>query len=456
MKNKRRLWVVVGITVAALAVGFYFIANGKNDKLTYRFDKVDRGDIAVSISATGTLNADTTVQVGSQVSGRIARIYADFNSVVKRGQLLAQLDPTFLNAALNQSKAGVARARATLNQSERDYNRTRDLFAKNLVSQADMDAAITNLESAKASLQQAEASLEGADVNLRYATITSPINGVVISRAVDVGQTVAASLSAPTLFTIANDLKKMQVQANVDEADIGNVKVGQKVSFRVDSYPEDKFEGVVTQVRLAPVITQNVVNYTVIISVANPGLKLMPGMTATVSIEVDKRADVLRAPIQAIRFTPPDEPKESSVRAGEGEQTRMVREGTSTDSAKSESSWTRRERPSADSARGERMKRRRDRSMSDSSRGEFARKNPPGNVVRARAWIMEGGKPKAISIIRGLMNTQYVEVIGGELKEGDQVIIGVIGAQTATASGSQNNPFQPRMPGGGGGGRRGF
>jgi HlyD family secretion protein len=456
MKNKRRLWVVVGIAVAALAVGFYFITNGQNDKLSYRFEKVDRGDIVVSISATGTLNADTTVQVGSQVSGRIARIYVDFNSVVKRGQLLAQLDPTFLNAALNQSKAGVARARATLNQAERDYNRTKDLFAKNLVSQADMDAAITNLESAKAGLQQAEASLEGADVNLRYATITSPISGVVISRAVDVGQTVAASLSAPTLFTIANDLKKMQVQASVDEADIGNVKVGQKVQFRVDSYPEDKFEGAVTQVRLAPVITQNVVNYTVIISVSNPELKLMPGMTATVSIEVDKREDVLRAPIQAIRFTPPDAAKESSTRSAEGDRSKMMSERPQGDSSKGEGIWAGRGRSLPDSARGERVKKWRERRSSDSDQGERRSGSALKVTARAKVWMMKDGKPSAVSIVRGLMNTQYVEVVDGGLNEGAEVIIGTTGGQTTTASTAQNNPFQPRMPGGGGGGRRGF
>lgn len=419
--KKKKLWTIIAVVVALLATGFYFVTNGKDDKVTYRFDKVDRGDIVVSISATGTLNADTTVLVGSQVSGRIAKLYADFNSVVKRGQLLAQLDPTFLQAAVDQAKAGVSRSRATLNQAERDFNRTKDLFDKNLVSQADMDAALTNLESGKAGLQQTEAAFEGADVNLRYATITSPISGVVISRAVDVGQTVAASLSAPTLFTIANDLRKMQVQASVDEADIGNVKVGQKVTFRVDSYPDNQFEGVVSQVRLSPVITQNVVNYTVIISVGNPDLKLMPGMTATVSVEVDKREDVLRIPVQAIRFTPPDKPKEVAVR----DTTRMRAMG--------------------------------DRKPSDSSRAERRRRMGAG-ANRARVWLMENDELKSVPIIRGLMNTQYVEVVESPLKEGDQVIIGSIGGQTATASAAQNNPFQPRIQGGGGGGggRRGF
>ncbi len=419
--KKKKLWTIIAVVVALLATGFYFVTNGKDDKVTYRFDKVDRGDIVVSISATGTLNADTTVLVGSQVSGRIAKLYADFNSVVKRGQLLAQLDPTFLQAAVDQAKAGVSRSRATLNQAERDFNRTKDLFDKNLVSQADMDAALTSLESAKAGMQQSEAAFEGADVNLRYATITSPISGVVISRSVDVGQTVAASLSAPTLFTIANDLRKMQVQASVDEADIGNVKVSQRVTFRVDSYPENQFEGVVSQVRLSPVITQNVVNYTVIISVGNPDLKLMPGMTATVSIEVDKREDVLRIPVQAIRFTPPDEPKEVAVR----DTTRMRAMG--------------------------------DRKPSDSSRAERRRRMGAG-ANHARVWLMENDELKSVPIIRGLMNTQYVEVVESPLKEGDQVIIGSIGGQTATASAAQNNPFQPRIQGGGGGGggRRGF
>jgi HlyD family secretion protein len=455
--KRSNLWKILAGAVALIAVGFYFMAGGKGDKVTFRFDKVDRGDVVVSISATGTLNADTTVQVGSQVSGRIARILVDFNSVVRRGQLLAQLDPTFLDAALNQAKAGVARAQATLNQAERDHARTRDLFAKNLISQADMDAAITNLESAKAGLQQAQATLEGADVNLRYATITSPISGVVISRAVDVGQTVAASLSAPTLFTIANDLKKMQVQASVDEADIGNVKVGQHVTFRVDSYPEERFDGVVNQVRLSPTVTQNVVNYTVIIGVANPDLKLMPGMTATVSIEVDKREDVMRVPIQAIRFTPPDEPKDAGSRMGISERSNGKPEHGSSDSVRGER-ISRREDGGQNGDRAERMKRWRERAAKDSTGTMRSERKPSDGAVRATVWVMQDGKPKVVPIMRGIMNTQYVVVLDGGVKEGDQVIIGMTGGQTASASGGQNNPFQPRMPGGGGGGggRRGF
>ena len=418
MNKKQWLWIVVG-AVVVLGGGFLWMTNGGNDKVTYRFDKVDRGDIVLSISATGTLNADTTVQVGSQVSGRIAKLYADFNSVVKRGQLLAQLDPTFLDAAVAQAKAGVAKARAALNQADRDHARSKDLFVKDLISQADMDAVMANLESSKATLQQAQAGLDGAIVNLRYATITSPISGVVISRNVDVGQTVAASLSAPTLFSIANDLSKMQVQASVDEADIGGVKAGQKVTFRVDSYPDDMFRGIVSQVRLAPVVTQNVVNYTVVISVGNPDLKLMPGMTATVSIELDKREDVLRVPIQAIRFTPPDDAIESIA---------------------SDTVPTR--------ARGVRVP-----ADSSSVKCDRRQKRISGNSNRVRVWVLENGKPKPVPAMKGLMNTQYVEVLHSELKDGDQVIIGSLGGVVQTTQ--TTNPFQPqRMPGGGG--RRGL
>ncbi len=458
MNKKKKLWLIIVSIVAVLAVGFYVIANGRNDKVSYRFDKVDRGDVVVSISATGTLNALTTVQVGSQVSGTIAKLYADFNSRVKEGDLLAQLDPTFLQASVNEQRANVDRAKAQVNEAQRNFNRTTELFAKSLVSQADMDAATTSLESAKASLMQAQAALQRSEVNLRYATIRTPISGVVISRNVDVGQTVAASLQAPTLFSIANDLKKMQVQASVDEADIGNVKIGQHVSFRVDSYPEERFEGMVSQVRLAPVVTQNVVTYTVIIDVANPELKLMPGMTATVSIEVDKREDVLRLPVQAIRFTPPDEGKENGSRGTEGE--RSVREQSSSDTARAERAWGRRERTFPDSARGERMRMRRDHASSDSAQGERRWKRMPGPDIvgasRAKVWVLEDGKPTAKSILRGLMNTQYVEVIESELKEGSQVIVGTTGGLTQTSGPTGQNPFQPRMPGGGGGRSRGF
>ncbi|HVP06257.1 MAG TPA: efflux RND transporter periplasmic adaptor subunit, partial [Candidatus Acidoferrum sp.] len=304
--KKLRFWAIILGLVIVVVVAWYWFGSSANSKVVYRTDKVDRGTILVSITATGTLDADTTVDVGTQVSGTIAKLYADFNSVVKKGQLLAQLDPTFLQANVEQQQANVDRAQASVDDAQRTYKRTSDLFAKGLAAQSDLDAATTALQTNQAALRQAQAAMLGSKVNLQYATIYSPISGVVISRNVDVGQTVAASLSAPTLFQIANDLTKMQLQASIDEADIGSVKVGQHVTFRVDAYPDQDFVGSVRQVRLAPVTTQNVVTYNVIIDVSNPDLKLMPGMTATVTVEVDRRDDVVRVPLQALRFTPPN------------------------------------------------------------------------------------------------------------------------------------------------------
>ena len=414
MKKSNKIWLTAAVAVIVIGGGFYLVNSGKGDIPTYRVEKVDRGDLLVAISATGTLSADTTVLVGSQVSGRIAKLYADFNSTVKKGALLAQLDPTFLQAALDQAKAGVARAVATLNQAERDYNRTKDLFAKSLVASADMDAATASFESAKAGLQQAQAGLDGAEVNLRYATIYSPISGVVISRNVDVGQTVAASLSAPTLFEIANDLRKMQVQASVDEADIGNVKVGQDVTFRVDAYPLEEFKGTVRQIRLAPIVSQNVVTYNVIINTSNPNLKLMPGMTATVSIIVADKDDVLRVPLQATKFTPPDADRTQATR-GRGQR----------DSIKA----------------GGRQSRE---GLDDGQQGWGAK--------RMMVWVLEKGKPAPRMIRPGIQDARYVEVMESKLNEGDEVIIGLNSADPSSSR-QANNPFAPQMPGGRG--RRG-
>ncbi len=412
--KKSRIWILGSVSVVILVGGFYLITNNKSEAPTYRLEKVDRGDLSITISATGTLGADTTVLVGSQVSGRIAKLYADFNSVVKKGDLLAQIDPTFLQAALDQANAGVVRATATLNQAERDYRRTKDLFEKSLVSQADMDAVTTGLESARAGSQQAKAVFDGADVNLRYATVTSPISGIVISRNVDVGQTVAASLSAPTLFEIANSLRKMQVQASVDEADIGNVMVGQEVTFRVDAFPLDDFTGTVRQIRLAPVISQNVVTYNVIINATNPEMKLMPGMTANVSIVVAEREDVLRVPLQATKFTPPDADR-SQMTKGRGQR----------DSSKA-GGWQARE------------------GMESGGREMGGR--------RMIVWVLENGKPAPRMVKPGIQDSRFVEVQQSKLNEGEEVIVGMNTAE-GSAPATRQNPFAPQMPGGRG--RRG-
>jgi HlyD family secretion protein len=412
MKKIKKYWLVLAIIIIGGATAAYLYSRNSDSAATYRTDKIDRGDIVISISATGTLNALTTVLVGSEVSGTISKLYADFNSVVKEGDLLAQLDPTFLQASVDEQEANMERAQAQVNESERNYDRTKQLFEKAMVSQADMDAATTDMETARASLKQAAAALQRARVNRKYATIKAPISGVVISRDVDVGQTVAASFSAPTLFTIANDLSKMQLEASIDEADIGSVKVGQKVTFRVDAYPELEFAGQVSQVRLAPVISQNVVTYNVIIDVSNPDMKLMPGMTANLTIEVARKDNVLRAPVQAIRFSPPESaiPKSLEQKSG-GERTPENNMGGAPE--------------------GRRMK--------------------PGGAPdpnRVTLWVLRNGQLAPTRAIKGLQATRYVELVETELKEGDEVIIGSNGNQTASSDSRSRMPFM-MGPGGG-------
>jgi len=283
--------------------------------------KVSRGDVVQGIVATGRLQAVTTVQVGSQVSGTIKTLNADFNSQVKRGQVVAELEPSLFQTQVEQAEATVVRGRADVERSKVQLDdaklkltRAKDLEARRLLPKADLETAEANartaeaaLKSAEAQLVQGEASLNQAKVNLSHTIISAPIDGVVISRNVDVGQTVAASMQAPTLFEIANDLSQMQVNANIDEADIGQIKQGQPVSFQVDAYPGQSFTGTVAQVRLNPVIEQNVVSYVTVINVPNPDLRLRPGMTANVRIEVAREDNTLRVPTSPLRFSPTPE-----------------------------------------------------------------------------------------------------------------------------------------------------
>jgi HlyD family secretion protein len=494
MKSKF-IWIIV-ILIGVASVGTYFWIKGKNaDKVEYRFEKIDRGDISVNISATGTLSAVTTVQVGTQITGTIAKLYADYNSIVKEGDLLAQLDPTFLQASVNVQRANVDRSKAQLQESQRNFDRTKELLAKQMVSQVDMDAATTDLQSAQASLRQVQASLDQAEVNLKYATIKTPISGVVISRNVDVGQTVSANLSAPTLFQIANDLSKMQIQASVDEADIGQAKVGQDVSFRVDAYPDDEFHGVLSQVRLAPVISQNVVTYTVMIDVNNPDLKLLPGMTATMTIVVKHKENILRVPLLALRFNPPvtsdvnqgvmaqtnAQPQEQQASqgdtqrmgdqrpVGDSSQHRNYKRGTQMGDS---SAWQRRgEMPPPGDSLGKRRMRRfnpaGDSSANPQMKRQFAQGENPGTQndsnllqrpkekpIRGKAWMMVNGKLTPVMLIRGIQDTRYAEILKSDLKEGDSVVVGSTASTTTSAQQGQN-PFMPRMGGGGGAGAGG-
>jgi HlyD family secretion protein len=274
----KKSFLIYGSIIVVIVIGVILLfARNKSQSYNFRFDKVTQGDLTVFVTATGTINAVISVDVGTQVSGIIAKLYADFNSIVKKGQLIAQIDSTFLVQAVKDADANLDKAKAQYADSKRNFDREKVLLDRGLDSQLNYDAALTTKESNEANLKSAEAALDRAKINLAYATIYAPIDGVVINRAVNIGQTVAASFSSPTLFTIANDLKKMQVQTTVDESDVGRISIGQPATFTVDAYSDETFSGMVSQIRLAPQSIQNVVNYIVIIDVQNDQLKLMPG-----------------------------------------------------------------------------------------------------------------------------------------------------------------------------------
>jgi len=503
-------WMIVSLIVLAAVVAAYFLFFQKS-KATYefRFDKVSTGDVTMNVTATGTINAVTSVAVGTQVSGIIAKLYADFNSVVKEGQVIAQIDPTFLQQSVKDASASLERAQAQYNDAKRVYERTKSLFEKNLESQVNYDAALTSFESDKAALKQAEASLDRAKINLAYATIYAPINGVVIDRQVNVGQTVAASFSSPTLYTIANDLNHMQVLATIDESDIGQISVGQQATFTVDAYPTDEFVGTVSQIRLAPVTIQNVVNYTVVVDVNNRQLKLMPGMTASVKILVGNAQNVLRIPNMALRFQPPaelvdstmlKELRQSGMGMGMGRGERQMGGGMRSGGAngggapaQSPGGEERRARMGAmrDSilaAHGGRMDedalrtevRKAFEKMREDSKPPVVTVVKPGaragantrfgvqitfpeyqkssaagvgDRQRGRVWILNGnGKLKPIFIMTGLSDGRYTEIITDQLKDGDQVVLGASSNNTSTTvqSASPLTGSQQRGPMGGG------
>lgn len=419
MKRPPRSVWIPSAAVIVLA-GFFLALRSRADSPQFTTAAVDRGDIADVVGATGILQAVVTVQVGSQVSGNIEELHADFNSTVKKDQVIARLDPSSFQARLAQAKANltvaranVARSQAAIDDTQQKYRRAQELAGENLLPATDLETARANHESAVAQLrastasaEQAEASLHQAEVDLQHTVIRTPIDGVVLARNVDVGQTVAASLQAPTLFVIANDLSRMQVNASVDEADIGRIHTGQDVTFRVDAYPDRTFRGRVEQVRLQPVTVNNVVTYNTIITVDNEDLKLMPGMTATVSVEIAKRDDVLRIPAAALRYRP------------EGFED---------------------ERP-RDQARGERRGQRGEKKEGGPGQAEDGGSRP-GRV------FLPGpdGKPEPRPIRLGLSDGRFVEVVEG-LEEGASVITADGGGARTAGSGSTTNPFdRPRF-----------
>jgi len=372
-------WIVkyrkplVGLLVLALAAGgiaWWLTPKKIPPEERYATAAVERGPITQTVSANGTLNPVTLVSVGSQVSGIVKKLYADFNDRVQAGQVLLELDPTLLRAQLEQSEANVASATAALQLANANEARMRDLYAKEYVTRQDLDTAVQALDSAKAALELAQAQAVRDRTNLGYTIIRSPVSGVVVSRVVDVGQTVAASFQTPTLFTIAKDLSRMQIDSSYAEADVGNIKVGQEASFTVDAFPNRKFKGVVRQVRLNPTTVQNVVTYDVVVSVDNPELILMPGMTAYVNITVAQRKDALLVPNAALRFRPAEAAKQPGAE-GRPERAKEKSEGA-----------------------------------------------PMGTV-----YVLENGKPKAVRIPLGITDNRMTEVLGGDLKAGDKLIV---------------------------------
>ena len=415
------------VILATLAI-FACKGGGKKDE-AYRTEKVDRGTVTMTVTATGTLSAVTTVQVGSQVSGVIAQLYADFNSQVKKGQLLAELDPTPFQAQVEQRRADLSRMEVQVEDARLKYDRQKRLVDAGLAAQADLDAAKAVFDSARAQERQSRAALSQATTNLQYTRILSPTDGIVVDKQYEVGQTVAASFQAPTLFQIAQDLTKMQVQADVDQSDIGRIQVGQVARFNVDAFPDDEFRGKIAQIRFNAQVNQNVVTYPVIIEVANLEGKLRPKMTANVSIDVDSVRDVLRVPNAALRFRPPTEAGDKKA-AGSGPGGDPMRRAG---------------QPGAGGLAGAA------RQLPGGRRGPAAAK-----TQTVYMQVLEGKekKLKPVEIRTGISDGRFTQVISGALKPGDEVVVGIT---TAKVEGPPPMGGQGGPGGGGprGGGRRG-
>jgi HlyD family secretion protein len=418
----KKIWVIAGAAVlAGLGLWYYLRGDASGQEAgKYKSAVVDRGDVAMTVTATGTISAVTTVQVGSQVSGIIAALYADFNTPVTKGQLVAELDPTSFEAAVAQRRADVAQSEVRLRNARTQMLRQEQLLAKQLVAQADYDLAKADFDALEAQISQVQAALLQAQTNLAYTKIRSPIDGVVVDRQYDIGQTVAASFQAPTLFTIAQDLTKMQVQADVDQSDIGRIRVGQSARFTVDAYPDEEFVGAITQVRLNATVNQNVVTYPVIVGVENAELKLRPKMTADLSVEVDRVRDVLRVPNAALRFRPSEE-----AAAGAGGATG----GRSGSGAESSSRGAASAPPGgafAGAAQG----------LAAGRRGEGEKKEKGWQTVYK---LGAGGLLVSVPVRTGLSDGKFSEVLAGEIAAGDNIVVGLTTSKAGAAAGA--NPL---------------
>ena len=449
MNKKGMVWVLV---VAAAGVGLFFLIGSRGKpEAKYRTATIDKGDITQTITATGAVSAVITVKVGSQVSGIISKLYVDFNSQVKKGDLLAELDPTPFQEKVNASEASLQKAQVDERNAAISLRRQTALKAEGLAPQADFDAAQANYDSAKASVAMANAALKQTRTDLGYTKLVAPIDGVVVDRQYDVGQTVAASFQAPMLFQIAQDLTKMQVSADVSESDIGRVQMGEPVKFSVDAFPDRQFRGKVAQIRLIATVNQNVVTYPVIVEVPNPDLLLKPTMTANVTIDVATVKDALRVPNAALRWKPettvaaavtpsaasPEERAARSAQGGAGQrgagQTGGAQGGGGQDGAGQGGPGASGRQPGQG--------------------GGGSGRSGGGRAARATTiYEAQGpkGEPKPVEIRPGITDGRFTQVVSGEVKAGDTVIVGLATAK-ANAPGATAPGTAP-----GGGGRRGF
>ncbi len=433
MKKKIIISAAILVIIAGVVLVLSLFSRNKNDILKYEKKALDKGNIEALVITTGTLNPVTTVDVGSQVSGKIDKLYVDFNSQVKEGQVIAELDQSQFITRVKQNEANYKSAEAslvktkvTLDNTKKKYDRAMNLFEKDLISFEEKEAietqyysAMADIQSSEARLEQAESQLDSSKVDLTYTIIKSPIDGVVINRRVNIGQTVAATFQAPVLFQIANDLSKMQVECSVDEADIGKVKEGQKVRFTVDAFPDENFTGKVSQVRYAPEIIQNVVTYTTIVEVDNPEMKLRPGMTATASVVTGEAKNVLRVPNSALRFNPSLSPEEMRVLMESMRQEMRERRGGSSRPEGSGPGEDAHRQATQRPGSGQHASGMRGFSMQGARMRQFA-----------RVWIEdESGKLKMAFVRTGVTDNSYTEVVSGSLKEGQLVITGETSGQ---------------------------
>jgi HlyD family secretion protein len=503
----RNRWIVALVVLVVAVLGlWWWKAKSAGSAPKYRTAEADRGSIESVVSATGTVRPVVQVEIGSQVSGTVDKLNADYNSRVKAGQILVELEKSSFVAREVQAEAAVTRAEASVKDAERALRRTQELFNQTYVSEADLDAATVALDLRRADLKQAQAQLTSAQVDLAHATIRSPIDGVVISRTIDRGQTVAASLQAPQLFVIANDLSQMQVESRIDEADIGRLVPGLQVSFTVDAFPDRTFTGRVEQVRLEPITDSGVGTYTTVIQTANPDLMLRPGMTANVTIQIERREDVMRIPNAALRFRPPMPPGSrgpgagaargavASDAGGRGEAGAATRNGgggkqgggkeaggqqgqhagagggapagagNGADPGPSSGMGGRRGPrggaiAGADSAAGTRGGwRGRHGGGGGAGDGAGAGMGAMADAsagARAAVYVLRAGKPEKVIVMTGITDGSFTEVRGGGLQPGDQIIVGGDASASSRSTNLQPPPGMGGFRGPGGGGGRG-